>query len=93
MPSLEIQSKKPTASKTGKISPRKMKVRTILLLTLMISAAVCQDETERKQERGVVTNAVGLGDGVIFGIVFGVVFGICFTFCIVVTICFHCITD
>ena len=89
MASLEIQSKKPTAaSKNGK-----MKVRTILLLTLMISAAVCQDETERKQERDVVTNAVGLGAGVIFGIVFGVVFGICFTFCIVVTICFHCITD
>ena len=84
-----------------------MKVGTacILLLTLMISAAVCQDETERKQERDVVNNAVGFGAGVIFGIVFGVVFGnllivmsnrlggVGFTFCIVVTVCFHCITD
>ena len=55
----------------------------------MISAAACQDETERKQE-SVVTNAVGLGARVIFGIVFGVVFVICITVCIFVSICCHC---
>ena len=51
-----------------------MKAGTILILTLMISAAICQDETDKKSERGVVGQAVGLSIGVIFGIVFGVVF-------------------
>ena len=60
-----------------------MKAGTILILTLMISAVICQDETDRKPERGIVTNAVGLGIGVIFGIVFGVVFVVC----IFVSIC------
>jgi hypothetical protein len=54
-----------------------MKIRTILILTLMISTATCQDETDRKQERGVINNAVGLSIGVIFGIVFGIVFVVC----------------
>ena len=44
------RAKKPTASKNGKILPSKMKV--ILLVTIIITAAVCQDETERKQEAG-----------------------------------------
>jgi hypothetical protein len=60
-----------------------MKPGNILILTLLISVAICQDETDRKQERGIVTNAVGLGIGVIFGIVFGVVFVVC----IFVSIC------
>ena len=57
-----------------------MKAGTILILTLMISAAICQDETDKKS---VVGQAVGLSIGVIFGIVFGVVFVIC----IFVSIC------
>ena len=60
-----------------------MKAGTILILTLMISAAICQDETDKKSERGVVGQAVGLSIGVIFGIVFGVVFVVC----IFVSIC------
>ena len=60
-----------------------MKAGTILILTLIISAAICRDEINKKQERGVVSNAVGLGIGVIFGIVFGVVFVVC----IFVSIC------
>ena len=63
--------------------PSKMKAVTILILTLMISAAICQDETDRKPERGVVGQAVGLSIGVIFGIIFGVIF----VFCIFVSIC------
>ena len=54
-----------------------MKAGNILILTIMISAVICQDETDRKQERGIVTNAIGLSIGVILGIVFGVVFVVC----------------
>ena len=92
--SLEIQSKKANSFEKRKSSSNKMKVRTILLLTIMISATVCQDETERKQERGVVTIAVGPISGyVIFLIVVGVSFGIWITFCIIVSICCHCLAD
>jgi hypothetical protein len=56
-----------------------MKIGTILILTLMISTATCQDETDRKQERVVINNAVGLSIGVIFGIVVGIVFAVCAT--------------
>ena len=54
-----------------------MKARFILILTLMISTAICQDETDRNQERGAVTDADRIGFGVIFGFVFGIIFVVC----------------
>ena len=63
-----------------------MKAGTILIMTLMISAAICQNETDQ-QERGVVTDGARLGIGVVFGIVFGVFFGVIFVVCIFVSIC------
>ena len=65
-----------------------MKIGTILILTLMISSAVCQDETDGKQEqseRGVVTNVLGVW--AIFKIVFGIGF---FIFIIVCICCLPC---
>jgi type III secretory pathway component EscT len=64
-----------------------MKAGTILILTLMISVAICQP-TERKQERGVVTNEVGLG--VIIGIVLGVVFVVSLFYIFVSICCLPC---
>ena len=60
-----------------------MKAGTILILTLVISVAICQP-TERKQERDVVTNEFGVG--IIIGIVLGVVFFVSLV-CIFVSIC------
>ena len=73
--------------KTEKRSPSKMKARTFLILTLMISVAICQpiyqDETEREQEHP-VHHALGLG--VIIGIVLGAVFVVSLV-CMFVSIC------
>ena len=51
-----------------------MKIKTILILTLMISSAICKDETDGKQERSDrgLSDAAPLGALVIFGI--GIVF-------------------
>ena len=65
-----------------------MEIKTILILTLMMSSAICKDETDGKQERsdrGLSDAAAPLGALVIFGIVFGIVF------VIAIIVCFCCL--
>ena len=65
-----------------------MKLGTILILTLMISSAICQNKTDGKQERsdrGDISDGIKLGAFAIFGIVFGIVF------VIAIIVCFCCL--
>ena len=65
-----------------------MNLGTILILTLMISSAICQNKTDGKQERsdrGVVSATAKIGIGAIFGIVIGIVF------VIAIIVCFCCL--
>ena len=63
-----------------------MKIETILILTLMISSAICQDETDGKQER---SDRGVISDGISIAAIFGIVFGIVFVIAIIA--CFCCL--
>ena len=69
-----------------------MKIGTILIMTLMISSAICKDETEGKQQgKQERSDRVSFSDGLKIGFwaIFGIVFGIVFVISIIV--CFCCL--